>query len=152
MVHHTLYHWHCNYRVPLVNEHKFFFSFSCRTQYADNTFSSVWAYAGRLAIPSWKMELCAHHARTTSLSDSSAMPVWLSVLVKMVSMANERNPKTVQPYKPVTYFYCSCMYGHELRFGLDINSFFVQPLIRKKLGCCVKHIKNRMHWFANTFY
>lgn len=78
--------------------------FSCRTQYADNTFSSVWVYAGQLALSFWKMELCAHHAWTTSLSDSSVMPVWLSVLVKMVSMANEWNPKTVQPYKPVTYF------------------------------------------------
>ncbi len=86
---------------------------------ADNTFSSVCANAGRPAIPPWKMELCAHHACTTSLSDSSVMPLWLSVLVNMVSMANEWNPKTV---KPVTYFNYSCMYGHVPCFGQDVIS------------------------------
>lgn len=102
MTHSALYHWRCNYRAALPNELCFLFHL---TQYADGTFSRVWAYSGGLAIPAWKTELSADCALIASLS-------WQQLFCQCVLWSNwspwqiNETPKKVQP-ELVNYFNCS---------------------------------------------
>lgn len=77
-----------------------FFS-SRRTQCAGNIFSSTEANAQEAVIPSWMVELCTRHDCTTSPSMTAALcQCGQSVLVELVSMANEWKPQNSFNFYP----------------------------------------------------
>lgn len=110
-------HWHRNCRVPLSNEPHFF---SCCAQYASSIFSSYWPNARKLAIPSWMVELVCVYCCTTSSFDSRVMPMRLSVLVEMVSMANEWTSLNSSNFK-TTVTLCFCCKCTRLRRWFESN-------------------------------
>lgn len=110
-------HWHRNCRVPLSNEPHFF---SCCAQYASSIFSSSWPNARKLAIPSWMVELVCVYCCTTSSFDSRVMPMRLSVLVEMVSMANEWTSLNSSNFK-TTVTLCFCCKCTRLRRWFESN-------------------------------